>query len=329
MNTLHLNLATADYDHFRDIELGKVRVDGVRLNYQTYPIEEVFFRFVRYREWDVSEMSFAKFAAIMSEESPDIIGLPVFPSRMFRLSSIYVNRNRPITDGRDLKGKRIGVPEWAQTAAIYTRGWLTDDLGISLQDIDWVQSGLNQPGRGEQVALFLPNGVSLTPVKDKSLRDLLRDGDIDAFFSARPPAGMDGEYNDIVPMFADAPQEEAAYFTRTGVLPIMHVVAIRRPIYEANPWLARNLYKAFEEARQRSLARIFDRQASRFFVPWIADRAMEGLAAFKSDYFPYGIDQNRTCLEAFLKWCSEQGITRRRLKPEELFAQELGAAFKV
>ena len=127
MTPLHLNLATSDYDHFRDIELGKVRVDGVTLNYQTYPIEEVFFRFVRYREWDVSEMSFAKFAAIMSGDASDIIGLPVFPSRMFRLASIYVNRKNPLRDGHELAGKRVGLPEWAQTAAIYTRGWLTDD----------------------------------------------------------------------------------------------------------------------------------------------------------------------------------------------------------
>ena len=130
-------------------------------------------------------------------------------------------------------------------------------------------------------------------------------------------------------MFSDPRREESSYFSRTGILPIMHVIAIRQPIYEANPWIARNLFKAFEAARERSLARIFDRQASRLFVPWLPEYAKEGLAAFKSDYYPYGIDKNRTCLDAFLKWSFEQGITKRRLAAEELFAPELGAAFKV
>ena len=201
MDALRLNIATSDYDHIRDIALGRVCVDGAVLNYQIYPIEEVFFRFVRYREWHISEVSFAKFASIMSGNSPDIIGLPVFPSRMFRLASVYVNRRGGIRRGEDLAGKRIGVPEWAQTAAIYTRGWLSDDLGIGLQEVKWFQSGLNQPGRGEQVSLDLPEGVDLTPVTTKSLRDMLRDGDIDAFFSARPPAGIDSDYADIVPLF--------------------------------------------------------------------------------------------------------------------------------
>lgn len=329
METLQLNIATADYDHFRDIALGRVRIDGARINYQIYPIEEVFFRFVRYREWDVSEMSFAKFTSIMSEDDPDIIGLPVFPSRMFRLASVYVNRRGKIQSGSDLSGKRIGVPEWAQTAAIYTRGWMTDDLGIPLRSAKWVQAGLNQPGRGEQVKFNLPEGVVVEGSPGKSLRDLLKDGEIDAFFSARPPDGMDGPYSDIVPLYSDARSEESAYFTRTGVFPIMHTVAMRRALYERNSWIARNLYKAFCEARELSIARIMDRQASRYFVPWLPDYVDEVRPTLGGNYFPYGIEENRTCLEVYLRWCHEQGITRRHLKPEELFAQETGAAFRV
>ncbi|MFM1814583.1 MAG: hypothetical protein RLZ98_1278 [Pseudomonadota bacterium] len=329
MEALHLNIATSDYDHFRDIALGRVGVDGARVNYQIYPIEEVFFRFVRYREWDVSEVSFAKFAAIMADGTPDIIGLPVFPSRMFRLASVYVNRKGSIRSGKDLAGKRIGVPEWAQTAAIYTRGWLSDDLGIPLGAVKWFQAGLNQPGRGEQVKFNLPDDVELRAVAGSSLRDMLRDGEIDAFFSARPPDGMDGPYADIVPMLTDARSEEATYFERTGVLPIMHTIAMRREVYERNPWIARNLYKAFSEARARSLERIFDRQASRIFVPWLPDLAEDGRKLLGASYFPYGIEENRTCLEVYLKWCFEQGITKRRLAPEELFAKEIGAAYRV
>lgn len=329
MHKLHVNMATADYDHFRDIALGLVPVDGATLNHQIYRIEEVFFRFVHYREWDVSEMSFAKFVAIMSEGNTDIIGLPVFPSRMFRLASIYVHRNGNVKDGGDLAGKRIGLPEWAQTAAIYTRGWMTDQLGIPLSSVEWIQSGLNEPGRREQVSFALPAGVTLRPVPEKSLRDMLRDREIDAVFSARPPAGMEGTYSDIVPLFPHPETVEAAYFAETGILPIMHTVAMRRDIYEKHKWLARNLFKAFQEARERSLARIFDRQASRLFVPWLPDYAQSARRTLGESFFPYGIEENLTCLEVYLRWCFEQGIARRLMKPEELFAPETGATHRV
>lgn len=295
---LHLNMATADYDHVRDIALGRVVADGITLNYQIYPIEETFYRFTQYREWDVPEMSFAKFASIMSTDAPDIVGLPVFTSRMFRLASIYVNANGPVKTGADLAGKRTGVPEWAQTAAIYTRGWMTDELGIPLSGVTWVQAGLNEAGRREQVKLKLPDGIH-------------------------------GPYSMIVPMFPDARAVETEYFRRSGVFPIMHTIAIRRPVYERNPWIAQNLYKAFHAARASSLARIFDRQASRLFIPWIADYAEETRKTLGKDFFPYGIEENRRTLEVYLKWCFEQGIARRQLKPEDLFAPETRTAFRV
>ncbi len=329
MPPLHINIATSDYDHIRDIALGRVPIEGTTINYQIYPIEETFFRFVHYREWEVSEMSFGKFASIMSEPDPGIIGLPIFTARMFRQSSVYVRRGDGIESGADLAGKRIGVPEWAQTAAVYTRGWLTDDLGIPLSDIEWFQAGLNEPGRREQIKLNLPKDCSLTPVPDKSLKDMLQNGELDAFFAARPPVGMDDPDCVIEPLFKDSPAEEAAYYKASGIFPIMHTVAIRRDVYEANPWLAQNLFKAFNQAREMSLARIFDRQTSRFMVPWIVDYAEEQKALLGKDFYPYGLEENRHTLDVYLRWCFEQGIAKRELTPDELFAPETRTAFKV
>lgn len=329
MAALHINIATSDYDHIRDIALGRVGIEGATFNYQIYPIEETFYRFVHYREWEVSEMSFGKFASIMAEDDPDIIGLPIFTARMFRQSSAYVRKGGGITSGADLRGKRVGVPEWAQTAAVYSRGWMTDDLGIPLSEVEWFQAGLNEPGRREQVELHLPEGCRLTPVPDRSLKDMLQDGEIDAFFAARPPVGMDAEGSMIEPLFADGPAEEAAYFRSSGIFPIMHTVAIRRDVYEANRWLAQNLIKAFTKARDMSLARIFDRQTSRFMVPWLVDYAEEQKALLGDQFFPYGLEENRGTLEVYLRWCFEQGIARRLLTPDELFAPETASAFKV
>lgn len=326
---LQLSIATSEYDHIVDIALGRIRPEGMTLNYQIYPIEETFHRFVLYKEWDISEMSFAKFVSVMSGDRPDIIGLPVFTSRVFRLASVYVRRSSDIKRGEDLAGKRVGIPEWAQTAVIYTRGWLADDLGIKLRDIDWYQAGLNEPGRREKVSLTLPEGVKLTAVAERSLTQLLRNGDIDAFISARPPAEIGDPDKTIVPLFADPAGVELDYFRRTRILPIMHTIAIRRQVYDRNPWIAQNLFKAFLEARERSLARILDRQASRLFVPWLADYVGGIRSEFGKDFFPYGIAENRTTLEAFLGWCADQGIARRRLKPEELFAPETSTRFHV
>lgn len=329
MTPLRISIATSDYDHIRDIALGLVPIQGASINYQIYPIEETFFRFVHYREWDISEMSFGKFASIMADDDPDIIGLPVFTARMFRQSSVYVRRGGGVERAADLAGKRVGVPEWAQTAAVYTRGWLTDDIGIPLSDIKWFQAGLNEPGRREQIELHLPKGVSLTPVPEKSLKDMLQDGELDAVLAARPPVGMGDPGNLIEPLFADSPAEEGAYFKKTGIFPIMHTVAIRRDVYEANRWLAQNAYGAFIEARERSLARIFDRQTSRFMVPWIVDYAEEKRAQLGKDFYPYGLEENRHTLEVYLRWCFEQGISKRELTPDELFAPETKTKFRV
>jgi 4,5-dihydroxyphthalate decarboxylase len=206
---------------------------------------------------------------------------------------------------------------------------MTDELGIGLGDVTWVQAGLNEPGRHEQVKLKLPDGITLIAEPERSLRDMLRDGAVDAVFSARPPAGVHGAYAMIVPMFPDARTVETDYFHKTGVFPIMHTIALRRAVYAANPWIAQNLYKAFHAARTASLARIFDRQASRLFVPWIADYAEETRKVLGKDFFPYGIEENRRTLEVYLKWCVEQGIARRPMKPEELFAPETRTAFRV
>src|SRR5216684_806138 len=181
--TLRLTLAVNPYDHVRDL-----RPQGIDLLVLDLPIEEIFFRFTKFREWDASEMSFGKAVSLLSEERPDIIAIPVFPSRVFRHSAIYTGRNSSIRKPKDLEGKRVGIPEWAQTAGIYVRGMLQHEYGVDLAAIDWRQAGVRQPGRTEKVALKLPKGLRLTPVGDKSICERLRAGELDAVISARAPA---------------------------------------------------------------------------------------------------------------------------------------------
>ncbi len=329
MSKLPITIATSEYDHITDLMTGRVQVEGLDINYLNFEVEEIFYRFVLNREWEVSEMSFAKFVAQVSGPNPDIVGIPVFPSRVFRLSNIYVRKDSPIKELKDLRGKKMGTPEWAQTASVYTRGVLVDDAGIKLNEIQWFQAGVNQPGRIEKVKLNLPAGVTVTPRPDKSLGQLLIDGDVDAIMSAHPPHQFEQGHPGIVRLFGDYQAVEEAYYKRTKIFPIMHVIAIRKDVLDKNPWVAVNLFNAFEKAKDRSVARALEMTASRFPIPWGFDTAEKRKQMFGKDMFPYGIEDNRTTLEAFLKWTFEQGIAQRHLKPEELFSKNIQGKFKI
>jgi 4,5-dihydroxyphthalate decarboxylase len=326
---LVLALAISDYDHVRDLTAGVVRPHGIQLVSLSLAIEEIFHRFTRYREWEVSEMSLAKYSSLISQGDPDLSGIPVFPSRVFRHSSIYVRRGGAIKEPRDLKGKRIGLPEWAQTAAVYSRGLLTDEYGIRLQDVEWIQAGVNEPGRAEKVALRLPEGVICRPRPDSSLDALLREGEVDAVLSAHAPQSFEDGSPEIVRLFPDYRPVEEAYYRKTGIYPIMHVVAIRRPVLDHFPWVAKNLMDAFEAAKRRSIYRSREITASRFPVPWIAETAARAKELFGDDPLPYGIEPNRRTLEAFLRFAHDQGVCHRLLAPEDLFPPEVRTSFKV
>lgn len=326
---LSLSLAISEYDHVRDLAGGLVRAQGIALNALSFAVEEIFHRFTRYREWEVSEMSMGKYTSLVSQGDRSLAAIPVFPSRVFRHSSIYVRRDGPVRVPKDLRGRKVGLPEWAQTASIYTRGMLTGEFGIELEEIDWIQAGVDEPGRQEKVELKLPKGVRVTPRPDSSLDRLLRAGEIDAVMSAHAPHSFEERDPAIVRLFTDYRPIEEAYFRKTGIYPIMHVIALRREVLDRFPWVATNLLEAFEEAKRRSLGRAREITASRFPVPWIADIADRAHELFKGDPMPYGIEANRTTLSAFLRFAHEQGVCHQLLAPEDLFPPHVQTSFKV
>ena len=324
-----LTIATTDYDHFRDFRLGLVKAEGVDATWLTLGHHEIFSRFTFNREWDISELSFAKFMAQVTRPDSDIIGLPVYASRLFRFSSFYVNRNRGIKSAKDLRAKRIGVPEWAHTAAVYMRGWLMHEGGVPLADIDWVQAGTNEAGRIEKVELSLPKDVKLTSMPDKTLSGMIASGELDCVIIARPPNSFREGHPDVVRLFPDFEAMEHDYYKTTGVYPIMHVIAMRKSALDGRPWLARNLYNAFEESKRRSLERLLDPAVSRYPVPWLTNYARRMHDAFGGNPFPFGIDSNRPTLDLFLRYTHEQGIAHRLVKPEDIFPVGIMAPVKV
>lgn len=324
-----LTIATTDYDHFRDFRFGLVRAEGIEVNWLTLGHHEIFSRFTFNREWDVSELSFAKFSAQVTRKDSDIIGLPVYASRLFRFASFYVNRKASIKAAKDLHGKRVGVPEWAHTAAVYMRGWLMHEAGVALSDIDWIQAGTNEAGRIEKVELSLPKGVRLTSMPEKTLSGMIASGELDCVIIARPPDSFREKHPDVVRLFPDYESEERRYYEETRVYPIMHVIAMRKAVLDGRPWVARNLYNAFEESKRRSLERILDPAVSRYPVPWLAAYTARMQQMFGGDTFPYGIEPNRPTLELFLRYAHEQGIAHRLAKPEDIFPAGIMASVKV
>lgn len=319
MSKIRLSIATTDYDHFRDFRTDDVRAEGIDHNWLTLGHHECFARFTANREFDVSELSFAKFTTQVSRENPDVIGLPVVCSRLFRFSSFYVNKNSGIKTVQDLKGKRVGSPEWAHSAAVYMRGWMHNECGVKLTDVHWYQAGANAPGRAEKVELNLPEGLKLTRVSDKSLSEMLASGEIDCAIIARPPTCFLEGHPDVVRLYPDYLGMEEDYYARTKVWPIMHIIAVQKHIIDENPWVARNLMNAFQESKRRSLERLFDPAVSRYPLAWLPTYARKMRDMFGDDPFPFGIDENRATWEQMLLYTYQQGIAHKHMKPEDIF----------
>jgi 4,5-dihydroxyphthalate decarboxylase len=329
MSKIRLTLAINDYDHVRDLVDGEVQVPGIDLTWLRLPVEETFFRFVRHREWEVTELSLAKYCSLRAGGDDSVVAIPIFPSRSFRHSAIFVRADGPVDDPGALAGGRIGIPEWSQTATVYARGLLEHEYGVRLTDTEWFQAGTNQRGRTEGVRLDLPEGVSLTAVPDRSLNEMLLAGELDAVIAAHPPTEFKRRTGRVVRLFSDYRSVEESYYHATGVFPIMHVVALRGDVHADYPWAAMNLMQGFEEAKRRSLERAADPNAPRYPIPWSFANAQRAEEIFGRDFWPYGVESNRRTLETFLDYAHEQGVCSRRLAVAELFAPEVEAGFRI
>ena len=326
---LPVALAINNYDHVRDLASGVVPVEGVALNCMHYSVEEIFFRFTKFREWDASELSLAKYCSLRAAGDDSIVAVPVFISRAFRHSALFVRDDGPVDRPSALSGGRIGIPEWTQTATVYARAILEHEFGVAVRDVTWIQAGTNEPGRTEGVAVAPPAGVSVITRPDDTLNDLLIAGEVDAVIAAHPPTDFLRETGRVVRLFSNYRDLEEDWYRRTGVFPIMHVLTLRAEFHERHPWVAMNLVTAFEAAKRRSLDRMLDFGAPRIPVPWGPANNERARSLIGADPWPYGIEPNRTTLNAFLDYAVEQGVCARRLQVEDLFVPEVQDRFTI
>lgn len=319
MSKLQLSVAMGDYDRNRALFDGRVQIDGCDPVYMLLSPEEMFFRAMRSRDFDITELSFSSYLVKHSRGDCPYIAVPVFLSRAFRHTSIYVRKDR-IRRPEDLKGKRIGIPEYQLTAIVWARSILQDDYGISPEDVTWVRGGIDQPGRPEKIKLELPPGVKIESApEDKTISDLLHEGEIDGFIAPRPPSGAAARNPDVAWLFDDPTAVAKDYYRRTGIFPIMHVVGIRKELAQQHRWLPAAVFKAFGESKARALALLEDTSATKVTLPFVEEQLKAARETLGQDFWSYGVDANRRTLEAFLHHHHAQGLSARKVALEELF----------
>jgi 4,5-dihydroxyphthalate decarboxylase len=328
MAKLQLSVAVGPYDRTRALVDGSVQIDGVGAACMTLSPEEIFFRAFRHADFDICELSLSSFTVKTAQGDCPYVGVPAFVSRAFRHTSIYVRTDR-IKKPEDLKGKKVGVPEYQVTANVWARAILQDDYGVKPSDIHWIRAGIEDADRPEKIAINLPADVKLeNGPPGKSISVLLKEGAIDGFIAPRPPAVAKGT-PDIGWLFPDPVAAAKDYFKRTGIFPIMHLVGVRRTLAERHPWLPAAVFKAFEQAKSVALAQLSDTSATKVTLPFIEERLAEARALMGEDFWSYGMAANRKTLETFLNHHHAQGLSPRLVTPEELFHPGTLEAFKL
>jgi 4,5-dihydroxyphthalate decarboxylase len=319
MTKLRLSVAMGDYDRTRALLDGRVQIDGVDPVYMTLYPEEMFFRAMRSQDFDICELSFSSYMVKTAQNTCPYVAVPVFLSRAFRHTSIYVRKDK-VHKPEDLKGRRIGLPEYQLSAHVWARAILQDDHGVHPEDVTWLRGGIETPGRPEKIALKLPAGVRLENAPEgTTISELLDRGEIDGFMAPRPPSAQALSNPAVGWLFDDPTAAAKDYFKRTGIFPIMHVVGVRKTLCDAHPWLPMAVFKAFNQAKGAALEALSDTSATKVTLPFVEEQLKAARETMGQDFWSYGVAANRATLDAFLRHHHAQGLSQKRMQIEEIF----------
>src|SRR5215813_244494 len=309
MPNLNLSVAVGDYDRNRPLIAGAVRIDGVDSVFMTLSPEEIFFRAFRSVDFDICELSLSSYTVKTALGECPYVGIPAFVSKAFRHTSIYVRTDR-IKEPADLKGRKVGVPEYQLTANVWARAILEDDFGVKPADIHWIRGGIEEPGRPEKIAVKLPAGVRLDN-------------------APRPPSFVERGHPDVGWLFRDPVAAAKDWYRRTGIFPIMHLIGIRRTLVDRHPWLPVAVFKAFEQSKAAALAALSDTSATKVTLPFVEETLKSVRDLMGHDFWSYGVEPNRKALEFFLHHHHAQGLSPRLIKVEEMFHPSVYETFKL
>lgn len=320
MAKVPVTFACSDNDRTRAIIDGRVCIESCDVTPLVLEPAEMFARACRYVEFDITELSFSSYMRMIDQGNSPYTAVPAFLSRAFRHSSIYIRSDRGIRSPADLAGRIVGVPEYQMTAALWLRGMLQDEYGITPKDLRWRTGGQEQPGREERMPVLIP-GLDLKPISDgATLSAMLQAGEIDAMLSARTPSVFLRRVPNVDRMFPNYKDVEQAYYKKTGYFPIMHIVAIRTSLVQRYPWLAASAFKALLEAKAIGLEKLTNLAQLVVALPWMEFEATATKLLMGNDYWRYGVKDCRHEIEVMTRYAHEQGLTDRRLNVDELFA---------
>ncbi|MEK7340856.1 MAG: PhnD/SsuA/transferrin family substrate-binding protein, partial [Candidatus Binatota bacterium] len=323
-------LACWDYDRTRALQEGRVPVEGVELTYLPLRVEETFWRMLRYQEFDAAELSLGSYLMAREKGYPRLIAIPVFPSRAFRHSCIYINTDSGIKEPKDLAGKKVGVPEYQITMAIWARGILQHEYGVKPEQMKWCTGGEEHPGREDKIRHDLPPNLDIRPIgPEQTLSSMLERGELDAVISAHMPSPFVRRSPKVRRLIQNFRAVERDYYRRTKIFPTMHTVALREEVYEKNPWVAQSLCKAFAESKRICQESMYEFSALKYMLAWSIAEMEEEREIFGEDLWPYGLEANRHVLEALVQYAHEQGLLKSRLDLKSLFAPSTLDEFKI
>jgi 4,5-dihydroxyphthalate decarboxylase len=321
MARLKLTLACWNYDRTRALIDGRIKPDGIELDIKVLRPRETFQRMLDDREFHISELSLASYAALKGRGDCPFVAVPVALSKIFRHSCIYVRTDAGIQVPADLKGKRVGTTQYSSTALVFIRGMLQHDYGIAPADLHWFMGGLSTPTEQPLIPLALPKDVRLDFLPaGKTLEGMFAAGELDALLSIYiPKLFLDGSPR-IARLFPNFKEVEQDYYRRTGIFPIMHTVVLRQDVHEAHPWAARSIFRAFLAAKDLAVEVFYDTDALMVSLPWLLDHVEEAWRVLGKDFWAYGLEPNRTTLAAIGRYVHEQGLCPRVVSPDEMFA---------
>ena len=320
MSKLRLTFACGPYDRTLALRDGTIQPEGIELNYIASQPPDIFWRMLQFNEFEISEMSLSNHATLVSTGNAPFIAIPVFPSRVFRHGYVFINTRSGIRTPKDLEGRRIGLPLYTQTAAIWVRGHLMHEFNVDIATIRWVEGAVEKAGahgRPHAPALLRPVQIERNTGAEP-LGALLARGAIDALIGSRKPDEL-GRHPDVARLFPDYRRRERELYQRTKIFPIMHLIAIRRDLYERQRWIAQSLYDAFVESKRRARSRMRYAGSLSAMLPWLIDDVEEIDEVFGGDAFPYGVEANRPTLQALVAYMVEQHFIARPVPIEDLF----------
>ncbi|SLN09696.1 4,5-dihydroxyphthalate decarboxylase [Roseivivax jejudonensis] len=330
MTDLTLSIAMGNYDRTRPIVDGRVKIDGVDPVPMLLSPEEMFFRAFRHQAFDISELSLSSYSISVARGEPHYVAVPVFLSRAFRHTSVYIRTDKGIERPEDLKGKRIGIAEYQLSANVWVRGILEDDFGVKPSDVTWVRGGMDTPGRPEKIKVDLPEDVTVEAAPDgATLNGMLEAGEIDGFVGPRWPRCFAEGHPHVGRLFRDSVAAAEDYYSRTQIFPIMHVLGVRRTLAEAHPWLPGALLKAFSESKHLAQEALQDTSATKVTMPFVEDNLNRAQALMGADPWTYGVAHNAHVLDRFLDYHHAQGLSPRRVQVDELFHPSTHEAYSL